>query len=82
MNKSISEAVECIIELEVDEVWNSQTGGFHIDDATDSAIQRFKDNFDNDEWIDQEIITDPKEYQQAKGKFITSAIAEFKKTIK
>ena len=78
MNKSISEAVECIIELEVDEVWKSQEGGFHIDDATDSAIQIFKDNFDNDEWIIQGTMSE-EEYEQERGQFITSAIAEFNK---
>lgn len=78
MNKSINEAIDYIMELEINEIWDSQSGGFHIDDATDSAIQKFKDNFDNDEWIDGEDMSE-EEYQQAKGKFITLALEEFNK---
>tara|TARA_R110002126_G_scaffold67176_1_gene170464 strand:- start:3956 stop:4195 length:240 start_codon:yes stop_codon:yes gene_type:complete len=78
MNKDIEKAVDHIVELEIDVIWSYQAQGFDISDSTEKAIDTFKDEVHGDEWLDQGDM-DNEEYEQAKGQFITLAIAEFNK---
>ena len=78
MNNSIIEAVNFIIKLEEKELRESQSDSFDIEGATQKAINKFKNNFDKKGWIKQGTMS-KEEYEQARGQFITSAIAEFNK---
>ena len=78
MNKDIEKAVDRIVELQNDVIWDSQAQGYDISDSADKAIEAFTDEVHADEWLDQGDM-DNEEYEQAKGQFITLAVAEFNK---
>jgi post-segregation antitoxin (ccd killing protein) len=78
MNKDIEKAVDRIVELQNDVIWDSQAQGYDISGSADKAIEAFTDEVHADEWLDQGDM-DNEEYEQAKGQFITLAVAEFNK---